>query len=360
MKLKQLVVILAVALAALFIGTALLSNQHGEQEFEQSLLLRGLNWQALNSITIEQAQNTVKVDKLFEQWQVTSKDGYPADLNKLSSVIQSLKDAEIVELKTKLEKNYHRLGLSLNSNSDSNSDANSQGDGTLVTLQVAKNQYQLVIGNSSTKSSGSYVRLLSEPQSYLVDQSFDLSTDGSEWVKDSVFDVGYKDVNKLSIEFANGEGFVIHRPINQANSSETAESYLTESKKEQLDFVLLSTKNQSEVENKELQYSTILSGLVRNIVSAKLTDVFVSNPEFMESKELVASYVLSTDSAQDISKSSDDGISFSLYRQLSQDSAESFEYYIKLDGSTYLLEVSDFTYKQISKPLLEYFQDSNS
>ncbi|NVK25211.1 MAG: DUF4340 domain-containing protein [Gammaproteobacteria bacterium] len=355
MKLKQLIIVLSIALIALILGSSLLADKHGEQSFEHKALLSDVDWQALNGIELEQGGKTLVIEKVLQEWQIASKDGYPADKEKLSKFLQSLKDAKVIELKTKLEKNYHRLGLSLD-------DSDNQSSGVLLSLSGAgdKSAVELVLGNNAKDNRGQYARLLSEPQSYLIDQTLDINLDGSDWIEPQLFELVYNDVSQIDVNFASGESFVIHRPIEETNEDESTNDNVdqnTEQNNEQTsenrssEFVLKFASNAAEFEQLALKYDTIFSGLVRNVLNVKATDAQLlsdTNEELLKENK-AATFELSYQVS-----GAEKTQSFTLYKQELED--DSIKYYITFSGGKYLLSISEFNYNQLVKPLSDYYQ----
>jgi len=326
MNKKHLFSLVVLAVLALVLGISLSSNQKGQSEFHTETLISNTDWSSLVGLSIStpstegEPEQVVRLEQRLERWKVVTNDDYPPNMAKLSELIQALKNAQIIELKTKLAKNYHRLGLDMQ-----------QGNARLLTIDFPDKSIELVVGDAAKNGGGQYARLTTNEQTYLLDQTFDISTQSSDWIKPQVFDFDYQQVTKINIDFIQGDDFVIHRPKNE--EGELAQEFELE---ESLD-------------GKTLTYATVFSGLVRNVLGLSATDANLSSAEAPLKR--VASY--------DIDFVSDDkeiSEQFSLYKTITDSDDEAITYYVQKSDENYLLTVSEFDAKQIAKPLNDYFE----
>ena len=357
MKTKHLLILFVIALVALFVGSGLLSNKQGESQFQQQNLLPELDWSLLSSIKLSNNDDTqqVTLNTLLQQWIVVEKDGYQADTKKLSELVTALKSAQIVELKTKAEKNYHRLGLDL-----------TKAEAKLLTLKVVDKTFELVLGNANKNGSGQYVRLLPEVQTYLIDQSFELELAPESWIESDVFSLSFEQATQISVAFEQGGSFVIHRPeIEQAdrviNTSETdltqVANQVADLAKTDVEFAQdFELKSTSENIERELKYSTIFSGLARNLLNISANNVELSTaPELKQTTKVASFNIVYNDKEQAFTTD------LTLYKvealeSETENQAIKTQYFVHRDETKYWLSISEFDFNQISKPFGDYFE----
>lgn len=336
MNSKNLFIIIVVAIVSLLIGSAILSSEKGTKNFEQQKLITDFDLSLIDKIEIQTYDKSLKAEKILGQWQLPEKQGYPLALTKLVELTQALNEAEIVELKTKLKKNFHRLGLE---------NIDEQGsESKKLTLYSADNKISLIIGNAAKSGNGQYVRFENGQQSYLIDQSFDLSMEMAAWLKQDMFNYGFDALRQLTIRPENASSFVIARkplPQNSENPSETLNLPTGEVEYE-IDFSLIEP-SPAQVMDKTLKYSSIFSGLVRNVLNIKVQDVELFNEISLKGKV--------KEQEIEVSPIAGGNIILSFYKT----NSDTPNYWLHQKGGTWLINISEFDYKQVNKAFAEYF-----
>ena len=236
MQQKHILTLAGVGVLSLGLGLYLTQEQKGDSEFVQAPLLPRLAQHAngLSSIKVETAGNTLVVEALKKdgQWSVTNLDGYQADTQALGNLIQSLKDAELVEPKTQKAAFYERLGLR------DISDEKTQA--TAVTLSGDGYSQRLLLGNLTRSGSGQYARLAEQAQSWLLNTRIDVPLSASEWIDNTPLTLGYDEIKQVQVQ--GEQAFRLHRDEKAAN------------------FVLDQIP-----EGKKLQYESAANALARNL-----------------------------------------------------------------------------------------------
>ncbi|GAA0856095.1 DUF4340 domain-containing protein [Aliiglaciecola litoralis] len=171
-------------------------------------------------------------------WQ-TRLDGvfvnYPVDQAQLAGLLEGLSQAVLFEAKTKRPENFDKLNLTDVSNPDSLA--------TLVEVSRPGKTHKVLIGSQASSGQGTYARLVDNNQSWLLDQSIQLPTDGFDWLRQPILDF---DVKQLSAIARMGDkGFSIQR--NQAEDGA---------------FELTNLQP-----NQALKYATVIDGFVESVVN---------------------------------------------------------------------------------------------
>ena len=309
MKLKTFIFVIALAIVAMSVGILLTKQQQGEQSVQQQKLIQNFALNKLDTITIEKAGGKLVIEKRLEQWLLPQAQNYLVNQDKLSQFIQQLSNTKIVESKTKNPKNYERLGLQ--DITDNNS------TGTLVTLNTGKTAITFVLGNKSSSSTGQYVRLINEPQSYLIDQRFDLSNSYQTWLDETILSVSLNQVEKLVWQQSQNNRFEIAKSDNND------------------DFSLVGAEL-----SQTLQYDSILTGLVRNTLGLSLQDVAL--------KTAVLPKTLNKELQIELVTKDKTSVLLMFYKN------KLGEHWLSAGDSKWFYKISEFNFKQLAKPLTEY------
>lgn len=343
---------------ALLLSVFLIKNQQGVTQFNHRLLLPNFDAYAVSSISLQNNQGLGQLEatKVEDNWQLASKFDYPANKEKLSKLMQGLKNAKIVELKTQLEKNYARLGVqplsdSTNAISGSSNNSINETEPTLLTLKSKSSTIKLIIGGKSKTTNGRYVRFVDEAQSYLTDLNLELPKTGSDWLAPKLLSTSLSQISQVDITLQD-DGFSLIRVSQEPadSNSKTSEvgraEALTSIDKASAEFILMGDKTD---EGKQPKYASIFTGLVRNIINMSVKDVRSINTEIDQMElELYQTIKL-------VYQEPHHEISAQLL-QVFVDEKHQQRYWIRVDKSKWLMAISEFDVKQISKPLSDYFE----
>ena len=136
---------------------------------------------SLDRVRIQSQSGEVNLIKFDDQWVLQENFNFPIFQQTLNQLLNGLVVARQIEKKTNRPRFYDRLGVANLQDADP-SDAGHQvsliaGDRVLA---------ELMLGKTSPRRGGSYGRLLSEKTSWLIDQTFQLSTEPDFWLVKSV------------------------------------------------------------------------------------------------------------------------------------------------------------------------------
>jgi hypothetical protein len=307
-----IVVILSVV--ALSVATHWQAQQTGVTELNQQPWL-SLDASEVTMVEIASATEATQIGKSDGRWLVTQKQGYPADTAKLAKLVSAISESKVVEQKTRLAKNYPMLGVS------DLSAENSQA--IQITLHTPDSSISLLIGKQN--AGGTFVRKVEEAQSYLIDTPISPSTNPSQWIKDTMFDFGVDDVSKLMVS---------------VNKDTQAQSFVVSKKTDASHFTL-----EPPHETKSLVYESILTGLVRNLVTAQVKDVEQVNSLSIDSQRESASFEIWM-AEQKLGKK------ISLYHM------EDDTYWLVVDGRKWAYKIESYVANQLNKPLQDYLKEA--
>lgn len=335
MKLSHFIGLLLVAVIALALGTDLLSQQQGQQSIEQQTFITDFDFANVNHVILKDRNSEVELTKRLEQWQVKQEHGYKADTLRLSKLLQQLKDAQIQEFKTSNSKNYHRLGLSEVSSDNSES--------VQVMLKNGESTIEVLLGAQAKSGFGQYAKFLSKPQTVLLDTSFSINTKPAAWLDESILAIDFDSVRGLTWSSSQSRDFAIARteltPTGELQEK-NGQPILPQGEAElEQEFSLQVPALETAPE-----YPSIFSGLVRNTVQLELKRV--SPLSDFAKRQLQAQFVITLTAM-------DKGLEQQTVLTFYQDQDD---YWLTVNGRNWAYQISDFSFKQLSKPLSDYMQ----
>lgn len=207
-------------LAAAALSAAAWFASHREQQrfgvSEGQLLVAGLSEQLtdIDRVTIHPAgSSSVTLSAEQDQWVVQERDNYPADIQVLRKELRKLAEARTLEAKTAQVALYPQLGVQ---------SVDQAEDTTLrLTAQAGDTEVlDIIIGKPG--ASGSYVRLLDNPQAWLIDQRISLPRVIVGWLDTQLVSVPRADVQRVAVNPTQGPNYAIvrHDPEQTAFSLE--------------------------------------------------------------------------------------------------------------------------------------------
>lgn len=197
-----------------------------------------------------------------KQWGVVEKKGYPADIEAIRKLLIAVADMTKVEPKTSDASRYAQLGLE---------DPTSEGaTSAMVTLKDAagKEIAQVIVGKDYQAKKGfvpdqRYVRLPSDPQSWLVKAKLEVPENTNDWLVKKILEIKRDRVRSVQIVHPDGETLLVDRDKPETN-----------------DFVLHDLPA-----GKELKYATVANSMSSTLEWLNLEDVvptadvdFATNP----------------------------------------------------------------------------------
>ena len=193
---------------------AVISNRQRapQTQLERTLVFPELKGNANNitDIVIESNSGSLNISKHSEKWIVQEANGYPAQFDKVKTIILHASDLRIVSEKTSKPELYSELGVEDPESEDATSN--------LLTLRdkSGKDIASIIVGkprksSSAPKSQGLYVRKPGSDQALLVQGSLDVSLVVSDWIERNLLNITDDRVKQTTIEFSDGSMITLSR-----------------------------------------------------------------------------------------------------------------------------------------------------
>ena len=204
MKTNSLLSLIVILLAAVGMSIWLIKKDAGELATTEPLLGAFSNQLSqLDHITLKTAGSTLfQASKMDQQWfasHLGEGTEFPVDLTELSDFITSLQTAKLSEAKTQNPQNYSRLGVEPVEQQDSTS--------RLLVLGAQNESFEVLLGNASSNSFGTFIRQPEQQQSWLLDQVLDLPTDIHSWLQNPILNIELIDV--MSAQRVGDDGWLV-------------------------------------------------------------------------------------------------------------------------------------------------------
>lgn len=195
-----LVLTLAVALLVLLVP----GKTGKESEFEPTRLLPGLQ-QQVNDLDWLQFSGAggatiATLQRGGDAWRVAEAEDYPADWERLRTLLADLTRAEIVEAKTANPDYYDRLGVEDIDQPDAG--------GTRIAFPEGSDLPAVIVGKRAQGRDGQYVRLQGVAESALIDRELDLPGAAEDWLDRDIVDIPDSEVVEVEIVRPGGERIV--------------------------------------------------------------------------------------------------------------------------------------------------------
>jgi hypothetical protein len=257
---KQLGILVLLALLAVGGGSWLALNMQSSSPVTEKLFSPGINQvDEITEITLQNSQKTILQASLVDdKWMGKLPDiyaQYPLDKTQLANFLQTLVQANLAEAKTSKTQNYHHLGVESIDNIDSLA--------TLVSIKFGNvtKTWQVLVGNKANLGEGTYVRLPTSSQSWLVDRQIELPSDEFAWLLRPL--LPFKTTDVVSINRLQSNPWSI-------------------SKKAEGDFVLNATPK-----GRDLRYPGIVNAFVSSLIELDFEKVLPLNTEVWNKAKLL-------------------------------------------------------------------------
>ncbi len=128
-----------------------------------------------------------------EAWVIKQRFNYAADHEQLTAMVQALALARLTEKKTKLAKHYARLGVV-----DPETTPNSESVRLTLVDKQGNTVVDLICGKQADNKSGSFVRKVSDKQSWLIDQTIQPNKKLNDWLDKTIVDLPADSVKRVT------------------------------------------------------------------------------------------------------------------------------------------------------------------
>jgi hypothetical protein len=218
---RQRFVLLLIAAILVLSGAFYLSTQRNASRQPQGAELLPSLGQDMNSVTAVKVRKgsktvSVTVHKVGDQWAVSERGDYPADVAKLRKLLLALRDAKIVEEKTSNPERYAQIGVE---------DPSLPGAvGAEITVIAPSGTHAVIVGKPVGE--GNFARRVGETQSYSVEPAISLETEPRFWIDSRLLDVPVALIQSIEVKPATGAGYTLHR-ANPADNTFTLDGVPT-------------------------------------------------------------------------------------------------------------------------------------
>jgi hypothetical protein len=165
-----------------------------------------------NEIAIQTGNDKLTLQKSTDgkSWTLVERAGYPVDAAKIRKLVVSLSQAELIERKTRNKELYGQLDLGDPSAKEASSKLVRLSDksGKVVADVVIGKERRGAFGSGKA---GTYVRSLSDPQTWLAKLELNASTDVVDWVKTAFFVVDENQIESVAVKDGDKVVYAIGR-----------------------------------------------------------------------------------------------------------------------------------------------------
>ena len=160
----------------------------------------------VQGVTIRAGGDTVILEAKQQDgdWVAANKGGFVLQTAKLRELLEALAEAQFQEAKTSNPQQYHHLGLRDTQDADS--------EALRVTVERANlPALDILIGKKASGWNTSYARLLSDPQSWVLDREISIDREPVDWIERQVIDVDLERVQSVTHTAPDGEKLLISK-----------------------------------------------------------------------------------------------------------------------------------------------------
>jgi hypothetical protein len=154
-------------------------------------LAAGINEVDTLRVTTAGDETVASLSRGDTQWTIAELGGYPADWNKVRTLLAALAKARVLEEKTSNPQWYSRLGVEDLSSAEAT--------GVLLTLSLDGQEHGVIIGDAADQRSGRYLRSAGAEQSVLADFEAEVPRTAMGWADTQVADLPAANVAEVEI-----------------------------------------------------------------------------------------------------------------------------------------------------------------
>jgi len=201
-------VVSLLAAGALFAAT----TRWSAGKIEGARLLPGLERQeqAIAAVEVIQGEKRITLERAGAQWRIKERNGYPANGERVRTLLNTLVQAQLVEAKTAAKDKHHLLELE----DPAAKDAKSRGIRILDSKGKALGE--IVLGKTRYEAFGAgkggvYVRRLGEAQTWLATGEPRAGLEVRDWVTTSIFEQDQAKILKVTVEHPGEAPYTVEK-----------------------------------------------------------------------------------------------------------------------------------------------------
>lgn len=149
------------------------------------------------------ARTLVSIVKRGGQWQMPSRQDWPANQREVTQALFRLGQAKRLEAKTANPARHARLGVE--------DIASELAKGSQLRLSGGPVAVQVTVGNNHPALGGSYVRIGEDPQVWLLDSDIAPARNPADWLDRRLLDLPMARIERIRVAPATGRAFSLHR-----------------------------------------------------------------------------------------------------------------------------------------------------
>lgn len=176
------------------------------------------------SVTITGTNIATHIEQDGALWKIAEKDGYPADITRIRTLLKGLADARVLHVKTDNPALYDRLSLGEGA---LHIHVGDKDKNTLVDLEIGDRTYE-------NNSFSSYVRPTDNARSYQVSAIPEVVATPLQWLDQTLLHLDRTRISRITLNLEDGNAYTLSR-----SSPDTAFSLEGESKEGQKDSTAL-------------------------------------------------------------------------------------------------------------------------
>ena len=204
---------LAVAALVVIAGGWYLAAQRNRVEETAGVALLpklGNDAAAITAVTVRKgaAAPTVTLRKSGDRWTVAERADYPADIAKLRKLLQSLRDARIVEEKTSDPARFASIGVE--------DPAAAGAAGVEVTVVAPSGRFGVIVGR--TVGEGNFVRRSGENRTFTVEPGISVESEPRFWIDSKLLDLQAAMIQSIEVKVAGAAAYTLRR-VNPADDT---------------------------------------------------------------------------------------------------------------------------------------------
>jgi hypothetical protein len=193
--------LLAIA-AVIMAGWAILQNRLAQQAgsrdlFQRSPLIQGLDPAAIDAVTMtsEKGEKTLTLKKANGRFTVADKDGYPANVSAINTLLNNCLDIRTTERVTSNPSNHAELGVTDQTARYGVRFLNAEG----------KEIIGVLISETQSDRQGAFARLTTSDEVYFIQSAPWLSTGVMEYIDGVILEADRSTIRQVAVKGPNGD-----------------------------------------------------------------------------------------------------------------------------------------------------------
>lgn len=197
-KLALLGIAAVILAGAAILQSRLMQRAGSNTIFQSSPLIQGLALDAIAGVTItsEKGAAVLTLKKAGDKFVVADKDGYPADVSKINTLLNNCLDIRTTEKTTSDPANHADLGVT---------DATARYGVRFLNADGKEITGVLISENQSDRQEGAYARLTTSDETYFIQSSPWLSTKAMEFINSTLITADRAKMRKVTVKGPNEE-----------------------------------------------------------------------------------------------------------------------------------------------------------